>query len=468
MSGRPAQLGRPPRGAARGRAPLPVRAAGRGARPRPGCRTARRSRRCTTSPARARRPRCSRLEARGHDAGDDGSGWPAEPGLRAAYQAAHRDYLARRAAAAAEAGVEPLPAGTQSAGGMPDRVKCLHALAAHELAVPGANPLGREAARRGRGVVGGRARACRRMCPVTTADWMRAGGVRRPGSGWRPSTAARTRSGCWSPTWTRCGAGSPTWTGGWRSSGSARASTPPAGWRPTRWTARCACWRVRGHHRGPVGGRGPHGGDQRHPGRVQRGRVRPRGDRGARRRARGAHRRRGGPAVLHRRDRGVRRGRGRDQGRRGRGWGGPGRWRAGGRARAAVPGRGHRRRVDRVRAGRRPGRRDRSAALLGGHRLRPADRAAPALRPAHRRPDRRGRRRTSTPRWTGGRGAAGAGRPHAGRPGRLGHHGRGARARPARTTTRRRSTTRGSPPGRCPGRPAACSGRPARSGPACR
>ena len=38
-----------------------------------------------------------------------------------------------------------LPPGTQSAGGMPDRVKCLHVLAAHELAVPGANPLGREA-----------------------------------------------------------------------------------------------------------------------------------------------------------------------------------------------------------------------------------------------------------------------------------------------------------------------------------
>ena len=37
--------------------------------------------------------------------------------------------------------------GTQSAGGMPDRVKCLHALAAHELAVPGTNPLGAEAVR---------------------------------------------------------------------------------------------------------------------------------------------------------------------------------------------------------------------------------------------------------------------------------------------------------------------------------
>ena len=65
--------------------------------------------------------------------------------LRASYQQAHRDYLARRNAAARQAGVDPLPPGTQSAGGMPDRVKCLHALAAHELAAPGTNPLGREA-----------------------------------------------------------------------------------------------------------------------------------------------------------------------------------------------------------------------------------------------------------------------------------------------------------------------------------
>lgn len=65
-----------------------------------------------------------------------------DAGLRAAYQAAHEDYLARRAEAARQAGVTPLPAGTQSAGGMPDRVKCLHALAAHALAAPGVNPLG--------------------------------------------------------------------------------------------------------------------------------------------------------------------------------------------------------------------------------------------------------------------------------------------------------------------------------------
>jgi uncharacterized protein len=70
----------------------------------------------------------------------------ADPALRQAYQAAHRDYLARREEAARAAGVEPLPAGTPSAGGMPDRVKCLHALVAHELAEPGANPLGAEAA----------------------------------------------------------------------------------------------------------------------------------------------------------------------------------------------------------------------------------------------------------------------------------------------------------------------------------
>lgn len=69
----------------------------------------------------------------------------AEPGLRQDYLAAHRDYLARRDETASAAGVEPLPAGTGSAGGMPDRVKCLHALVAQELAVPGSNPLGREA-----------------------------------------------------------------------------------------------------------------------------------------------------------------------------------------------------------------------------------------------------------------------------------------------------------------------------------
>jgi uncharacterized protein len=65
--------------------------------------------------------------------------------LRARYEAAHRDYLSRRESAARSAGIEPLPPGTPSAGGMPERVKCLHALAAHELAAGAVNPFGREA-----------------------------------------------------------------------------------------------------------------------------------------------------------------------------------------------------------------------------------------------------------------------------------------------------------------------------------
>ncbi len=63
-----------------------------------------------------------------------------DPGLATAYHAAHEDYLARRA----ELGTVPEIEGV-SAGGMPTRVKCLHALAAHALAVgPGINPLGDE------------------------------------------------------------------------------------------------------------------------------------------------------------------------------------------------------------------------------------------------------------------------------------------------------------------------------------
>jgi hypothetical protein len=68
-----------------------------------------------------------------------------DPGLAARYRAAHADYRGRRDAAARAAEIEPLPANMQTAGGMPDRVKCLHALVAHELAVPGGNPFGREA-----------------------------------------------------------------------------------------------------------------------------------------------------------------------------------------------------------------------------------------------------------------------------------------------------------------------------------
>ncbi|WP_420157614.1 DUF501 domain-containing protein [Nocardiopsis sp. CNT-189] len=65
--------------------------------------------------------------------------------LRESYRKAHGSYLAERDAQAAADGQPPLPAGMQSAGGMPERVKCLHALVAHELADPGSNPFGREA-----------------------------------------------------------------------------------------------------------------------------------------------------------------------------------------------------------------------------------------------------------------------------------------------------------------------------------
>jgi hypothetical protein len=59
--------------------------------------------------------------------------------LAAAYRRAHESYLAERDA------IEPL--GTEvSAGGMPDRVKCLHVHVGHSLAVgPGVNPFGDEA-----------------------------------------------------------------------------------------------------------------------------------------------------------------------------------------------------------------------------------------------------------------------------------------------------------------------------------
>lgn len=61
--------------------------------------------------------------------------------LRWAYSQAHDDYLRRRE----ELAHVPEIAGI-SAGGMPNRVKCLHVLVAHALgAGPGVNPLGDEA-----------------------------------------------------------------------------------------------------------------------------------------------------------------------------------------------------------------------------------------------------------------------------------------------------------------------------------
>jgi hypothetical protein len=62
----------------------------------------------------------------------------ADDAVADAYRQAHEQYLLDRES------IEVVPeiAG-YSAGGMPDRVKCLHALAAHSLAAgPGVNPIG--------------------------------------------------------------------------------------------------------------------------------------------------------------------------------------------------------------------------------------------------------------------------------------------------------------------------------------
>ncbi|MGV1009236.1 MAG: DUF501 domain-containing protein [Dermatophilaceae bacterium] len=63
-----------------------------------------------------------------------------DPALAAAYRAAHEDYLARRAELGTVSELEGI-----SAGGMPTRVKCLHVMVGHALAVgPGTNPFGDE------------------------------------------------------------------------------------------------------------------------------------------------------------------------------------------------------------------------------------------------------------------------------------------------------------------------------------
>lgn len=67
--------------------------------------------------------------------------------LAEAYRTAHEQYLSARARVGEAAGVGPVPeiAGI-TAGGMPERVKCMHVLVGHSLAEgPGANPLGDEA-----------------------------------------------------------------------------------------------------------------------------------------------------------------------------------------------------------------------------------------------------------------------------------------------------------------------------------
>ena len=62
-----------------------------------------------------------------------------DPELRASYEAAAADYVARR-------DVHGVLEGVPAQGGMPVRVKCLHVLVAHSLAVgEGTNPFGDEA-----------------------------------------------------------------------------------------------------------------------------------------------------------------------------------------------------------------------------------------------------------------------------------------------------------------------------------
>jgi hypothetical protein len=64
-----------------------------------------------------------------------------DPELAARYRAAHQHYLAARLRVEDVAEIAGV-----SAGGMPDRVKCLHVLVAHALAAgPDVNPLGDEA-----------------------------------------------------------------------------------------------------------------------------------------------------------------------------------------------------------------------------------------------------------------------------------------------------------------------------------
>ena len=61
-----------------------------------------------------------------------------EPELAEQYRKAHESYLADRVAYGVVEEIEGI-----SAGGMPTRVKCLHALAGHALAAgPGVNPIG--------------------------------------------------------------------------------------------------------------------------------------------------------------------------------------------------------------------------------------------------------------------------------------------------------------------------------------
>ena len=84
----------------------------------------------------------SRLEADGVMA-DWNAELGSDPDLASAYRRAHELYLAFRSALAQQLGDDEGHIAGISAGGMPKRVKCLHALTAQSLVMgPGVNPLG--------------------------------------------------------------------------------------------------------------------------------------------------------------------------------------------------------------------------------------------------------------------------------------------------------------------------------------
>ncbi|CAB4578848.1 unannotated protein [freshwater metagenome] len=69
-----------------------------------------------------------------------------DPVLQDAYRQAHIKYESARDAVATELNLNVPEVKGTTAGGMPDRVKCLHSLIAHSLAAgTGVNPLGDEA-----------------------------------------------------------------------------------------------------------------------------------------------------------------------------------------------------------------------------------------------------------------------------------------------------------------------------------
>jgi len=82
---------------------------------------------------------CSRLESAGVMR-DMQERLSTDPALAQHYEKAHEDYLSRREAVEQVEEIAKI-----SAGGMPDRVKCLHVHLAHALAAgPGVNPFGDE------------------------------------------------------------------------------------------------------------------------------------------------------------------------------------------------------------------------------------------------------------------------------------------------------------------------------------